>query len=432
MIYPICAASAASKRKFAPTFFVTIGTIWAMTRWLEKCWCLALIGFAASLFGATQSAHSQTDYTLDEFDHWKPSEAPSSVDEQLQQARVALANGDAARALNLSENFLENNPLGQGRAVASLIQGDAQLALGNEYKALFAYEDVARRHTSSTSFIPALEREYEIAKAYAHGLRKRFLGTFRWIDAGDDAQEIFIRIQERLPGSELAEKAGMELADYYFRIRDMPLAADAYDLFVQNYPRSKRVNKAKLRLIYSYYAQFKGPQYDASGLREATSRLKLLQADDPALAQQIGAEALLVRVYESEAAKLLNDARWYQSMGDFISTELTLRSLVKRFPKSIATIEALRIAPGVVAKLPEGVAKDCPNYADLQSALIGTPKVAEPTGVAPEVIAPLPAISETSLEEPVGNAALPPEDVIKAPSTPAPTTEPTPTPDQPK
>ena len=195
MIYPICAASAASKRKFAPTFFVTIGTIWAMIRWLEKCWCLALIGFAASLFGATQSAHSQTDYTLDEFDHWKPSEAPSSVDEQLQQARVALANGDAARALNLSENFLENNPLGQGRAVASLIQGDAQLALGNEYKALFAYEDVARRHTSSTSFIPALEREYEIAKAYAHGLRKRFLGTFRWIDAGDDAQEIFIRIQ---------------------------------------------------------------------------------------------------------------------------------------------------------------------------------------------------------------------------------------------
>ena len=403
-----------------------------MIRRLQLSGFLSVMSACACLFTTTELAHAQTDYTLDDFDHWTPSKVPSPVDEQLQQARVALANGDAARALNLSENFLENNPLGQGRADALLIQGDAQLALGYEYKALFAYEDVARRYSSSASFIPALEREYEIAKAYAHGLRKRFIGTFRWIDAGDDAQEIFIRIQERLPGSELAEKAGMELSDYYFRIRDMPLAADSYDLFVQNYPRSKRVNKAKLRLIYSYYAQFKGPQYDASGLREATSRLKLLQADDPALAQQIGAEALLVRVYESEAAKLLNDARWYQSMGDFISTELTLRSLVKRFPKSIATIEALRIAPGVVAKLPEGVAKDCPNYADLQSALIGTPKVAEPTGVAPEVIAPLPAVSETSPEEPVGNAALPPEDVIKAPPPPAPTTEPTPTPAQPK
>ena len=399
-----------------------IATIPTMIRRSQLNGFLAVIGACACLFTTTERALAQTEYTLDDFDRWTPSKAPSPVDEQLQQARVALANGDAARALNLSENFLENNPLGQGRADAFLIQGDAQLALSNEYKALFAYEEVARRYTSTTSFIPALEREYEIAKAYAHGLRKRFMGTFRWIDAGDDAQEIFIRIQERLPGSELAEKAGMELSDYYFRIRDMPLAADAYDLFVQNYPRSKRVNKAKLRLIYSYYAQFKGPQYDASGLREATSRLKLLQADDPALAQQIGAEALLVRVYESEAAKLLNDALWYKDMGDFISTELTLRSLVKRFPKSIATIEALKIAPDVVAKLPALVAKGCPDYAQLQSILLGTPRMVEPTGVVANPEAPLPAVAETTSQKPVDGAALAPQDqttLPPIPSTPA-------------
>lgn len=405
-----------------------IATIPTMIRRLQLSSLLAVIGSAASLFTMTSPALAQTEYTLDDFDRWTPSPSPSPVDEQLQQARVALANGDAARALNLSENFLENNPLGQGRADALLIQGDAQLALGYEYKALFAYEDVARRYSSTTSFIPALEREYEIAKAYAHGLRKRFMGTFRWIDAGDDAQEIFIRIQERLPGSELAEKAGMELSDYYFRIRDMPLAADSYDLFVQNYPRSKRVNKAKLRLIYSYYAQFKGPQYDASGLREATSRLKLLQADDPALAQQIGAEALLVRVYESEAAKLLNDALWYQGMGDFISTELTLRSLVNRFPKSIATIEALKIAPGVVAKLPALTAKGCPDYAQLQSILLGTPRMVEPTGVVAEPEAPLPAVAETTSEQPVAGATLPPQDQTTLPQTPSAPSSP----DQPK
>ena len=405
-----------------------IATIPTMIRRLQLSSLLAVIGGAASLFTMTSTALAQTEYTLDDFDRWTPSPSPSPVDEQLQQARVALANGDAARALNLSENFLENNPVGQGRADALLIQGDAQLALGYEYKALFAYEDVARRYSSTTSFIPALEREYEIAKAYAHGLRKRFMGTFRWIDAGDDAQEIFIRIQERLPGSELAEKAGMELSDYYFRIRDMPLAADSYDLFVQNYPRSKRVNKAKLRLIYSYYAQFKGPQYDASGLREATSRLKLLQADDPALAQQIGAEALLVRVYESEAAKLLNDALWYQGMGDFISTELTLRSLVNRFPKSIATIEALKIAPGVVAKLPALTAKGCPDYAQLQSILLGTPRMVEPTGVVAEPEAPLPAVAETTSEKPVAGATLPPQDQTTLPPTPSAPSSP----DQPK
>ena len=142
-----------------------------MIRRLQLSSLLAVIGGAASLFTMTSTALAQTEYTLDDFDRWTPSPSPSPVDEQLQQARVALANGDAARALNLSENFLENNPLGQGRADALLIQGDAQLALGYEYKALFAYEDVARRYSSTTSFIPALEREYEIAKAYAHAAR---------------------------------------------------------------------------------------------------------------------------------------------------------------------------------------------------------------------------------------------------------------------
>jgi outer membrane protein assembly factor BamD (BamD/ComL family) len=380
-----------------------------MIRWSRRVGPAAWRIAAACLLGASASASAQSDYTLDEFDRWKPADSPTPVDEQLQQARLALANGDASRALHLAESFLENHPLGQGRSDALLIQGDAQLALGYEYKALFSYEELARRYAMSAAFIPALEREFEIARAYTHGLKKRFLGTFRWIDAGDDAQEILIRIQERLPGSELAEKSGMELSDYYFRIRDMPLAADSYDLFVQNYPRSKQVNKAKLRLIYSYYAQFKGPQYDGSGLREATSRIKQLQADDPALAQQIGAEALLVRVYESEAAKLLSDARWYQSMGDMISTELTLRSLVRLYPKSIATLEALKFAPEIVARLPASLVKNCPNYAEMQSTLLGAAAAPEPAGVPANPETPLPSAPQVDAATPVQGATPSPE-----------------------
>jgi tetratricopeptide (TPR) repeat protein len=183
-------------------------------------------------------AEAQTEYTLDDFDRWTPVQGGKASEPMLQQAQVALANNEPQRAMALADAFMEQNPLSGARSEALLIKGDALLAMDNEWQALFAYEEIARRYPTTASFVPALEREFEIAKAYANGLRKRFLGTFRLVAAGDDAQEILIRIQERLPGSELAEKAGMELADYYFRIRDMPLAADAYDLFVQNYPRS--------------------------------------------------------------------------------------------------------------------------------------------------------------------------------------------------
>ena len=365
-------------------------------------------------------AVAQTEYTLDDFDQWKPAPGPQAADPTLQQAQLALANGEPDRALTLAEGFMEQNPLSPLRPDALLIRGDALLALDNEYQALFAYEEVARRFASTAAFVPAMEREYEIAKAYAHGLRRKFFGTFRLVETGDDAQEILIRIQERLPGSELAEKAGMELADYYFRIRDMPLAADAYDLFVQNYPRSRQVTKARLRLIYSYYAQFKGPEFEGKGLEEATSRLKQLQADEPAVAQKIGSDALLVRIYESEAARLRSQAEWYIRVNDWIAAELTIRSLVKRYPDSIATIEALRVVPEVLEKLPAGVVKQCPDYASLRRTIVGAETPADPAGVAAAPEPALPASPQVQPERAVPGAREPDPESPQGPTNQVP------------
>ncbi|MFM7807137.1 MAG: outer membrane protein assembly factor BamD, partial [Planctomycetota bacterium] len=248
----------------------------------------------------------------------------------------------------------------------------------------------------------------------------KFFGTFRMLEAGDDGQEILIRIQERLPGSELAEEAGMELADYYFRIRDMSLAADAYDLFTQHYPRSRQVVKARLRLIYSYYAQFKGPEFEGKGLEEATARIKQLQADEPAVAQKIGSDALLVRIYESEAARLRSQAEWYMRVQDWIAAELTIRSLVKRYPDSIATIEALRIVPEVLERLPVDVVKQCPDYAALRKTIVGVDAGAEPTGIAPGTEPALPPSDRTQPERPVPGAKEPDPNAAQGPTNETP------------
>jgi len=246
------------------------------------------------------------------------------------------------------------------------------------------------------------------------------IGLGRLLEAGDDAQEILIRIQERLPGSELAEKAGMELADYYFRIRDMPLAADAYDLFVQNYPRSRQVTKARLRLIYAYYAQFKGPEFEGKGLEEASARLRGLQADEPAVAQKIGSDALLVRIYESEAARLRSQAEWYMRVNDWIAAELTIRALVKRYPNSIAAIEALREIPTVLDRLPAAVVKQAPDYAALRKAIVGVDAGPEPAGIPAAREAPLPGAPQIQPQRPVEGAVEPDPQAPQGPGGPAP------------
>jgi outer membrane protein assembly factor BamD (BamD/ComL family) len=391
--------------------------------------------FGVDLAGWERSAAAQTEtYQLDTLDRWQKvaDVDPTSEEAQLLSARRALVNGEVSRAKNLANAFIERYPLSRYRADALLLRGDAKLAAGDEHEALFDYEEIARRYYGSSVFIPTLEREFEIAQSYANGLKKRFFGTFRIVDASEDAQELLIRIQERLPGSELAEKAGMALGDFYFDRREMMMAAEAYSIYLENYPRSAGVTKARLRLIYAYLAGFRGPEYDASGLLEARAKLRSMQALQPGLAQQIGATSVLVRIEESEAAKFLSIANWYLEVNDPISAEMFIRRLVQRHPRSIATLEALRIVPLVIARLPQSVIREAPDYRALRKSLLGVewsdiPEMASPTDPAAvdvggsgkmraEPTATSPAAS-TAPATPATPPATPPQSAAPSPST---------------
>ncbi|MBU3684662.1 MAG: outer membrane protein assembly factor BamD [Phycisphaerales bacterium] len=334
---------------------------------------------AAMLHGR---ALAQQEFRLDDRDLWREQDAPppGSPASIVRQARLVLAKGEAKRAKALMDAFLERFPADVLRPEALLVRGEARDTLDDEYGALFDYEEVARKYPYSSSFVPALEREYEIAMRYAAGLKRKFWGTFRIVSTEDDAQEILIRIQERLPGSALAEKAGMSLADFYYDRRDMDLAADAYDLFLQNYPRSNLADKARVRLIASYCSGYKGPQFDARGLAEAATKLREMQATEPQLAKQLGAEAILLRIYESEADKRLTTANWYWSIGDPISAEREIRAMVKKYPRSVATLQALRVIDQVLARLPESVRKTAPDYAGIRRELLAASERAQRLG----------------------------------------------------
>ena len=362
------------------------------------------------------SAFGQVEYTLGPDDSWEEAAPePGTAEFQVFQARKALALGEPQRARALASAFLDRFPTDPFRADMLLIRGDALLQMGDEYKALFDYEEISQQHPGARVFVMALEREFDIATAYANGLRRKFYGTFRIINASEDAEELLIRIQERLPGSRLAEDAGMELADFYFRRSKMRLAADAYDLFIQNYPRSDRIEKARSRLIQSYLASYRGPQYDDAGLKDARRRLDSLRVVQPALAQRLGADALLVRIRESEARKLLTTADWYLSIGDPVSAEQYLRRVVERYPDTVAALDGLRLAPTVISRMPSTIAAQAPDYRALAEALLGAAGPTE-TGVEQRPLTPLPESRELAPERPVDaeevdrTAPPPPED----------------------
>ena len=331
---------------------------------MQRLTSAAVTGSLVALFLLWQPcAVAQQEFRLDESDEWVQTEAPEpgSPQAQLAAARTALAREQYERAVNIAGQWIERYPNHALLPEAYILRGDALDGRGDEYEALFDYEYVARVFPESEAFVTALERELEIAKKYAAGMKRKLWGM-RILSAIDDAEELFIRIQERLPGSRLAEEAGITLGDLYFRRRDMDLAAEMYAIFIENHPRSELIDRARRGLIASHLASFKGPEFDAAGLSEARALLRELKVVDPMASEEIGADALLTRIDESMANKLLRTARWYLKQEDPIAAELALRRLILRYPGSVAAREALDLIRRMLPHLPKSVLGEAPDY----------------------------------------------------------------------
>ncbi|MCC7409742.1 MAG: outer membrane protein assembly factor BamD, partial [Phycisphaeraceae bacterium] len=237
---------------------------------------------------------------------------------------------------------------------AHLLKGDAKTARRDYYKALFDYEYVIRQYPAAEEFNVALEREYRIAQLFASGVNRRFLGM-PILPATGEAEEIFIRIQERAPGSELGEEASLALADLYYKQDEMASAADGYDLFLVNYPHSRHRERAMLRLIQSNLNRFRGPEFDPTGLLNATATIKRYQQEFPAAAEKIDAQALLAKIDQSEARKLAIQAAWYDRRGEPVSATYLRQRLVTEHPATPSAQAALTKlpAPAVPAPTPD-------------------------------------------------------------------------------
>lgn len=297
----------------------------------------------AIVLAVAVSASAQERFELDDQSYeWEKQTQydPASPEGKLQQIRKTLAEGKAKNAEKLLDDWIEDYPNHPRLVEAYLLRGDAKSERKHYYRALFDYEHVITYYPASEQYTTALQREYDIAKRFATGTRRRMWGI-RFVTAYGEAEEIFIRTQERTPGSYLGEKASLELGDFYYRRGEMSAAAEAYDLFLINYPQSASREQVMLRLIYASLARFKGPRYDTSGLIDAKQQIAQYQREYPAAAEKIGAQALLNRVDESLALKQLYSAEWYDRVGQDISAIYMYRRVIDEHPDTPASQKAI-------------------------------------------------------------------------------------------
>jgi hypothetical protein len=286
---------------------------------------------------------ASTSYKSDGQGGWVQEKAPAEGTDEwvLAKARKELAEDRPQAAYRTINAWLSPRERTVGPLIpqAFLIRADAT-AVNNEYEALYDYETIIKSFPGSPEYVTAVERELEIGVRYLNGLNRKQLGL-RWVGAESVGEELLLRVHERMPGSQLGERAVIELGDYYYRELDLASAAVVYQSFAINYPRSAYVMRAKQRQVFANLGQFKGPRYDTISLLDSAVLIRRFQNEYPAQAVAVGLDdALLTRIEDSRAEQLYETATWYMDRGDPVSSRVVLRRLLRNYPQTAAAGKA--------------------------------------------------------------------------------------------
>jgi outer membrane protein assembly factor BamD len=267
---------------------------------------------------------------------WVPIVQPdsSTPDGQVAQMIKDLDANDTKKVIADAKQWIKANKKNPLMPQVLLLQGDAEVARGNKYKALYPYEDLLNNYPTTDLYIPTLQREFTIAQAFLQGYKRKFLGM-RILPVEDDAVELLDRIQDRQRGSPLAERAGILVADYFYNQGKFKEAVDAYNDFLRRYPYSQYVRKAEIRRAESSLGNFRGVLFDFTPLYDARERLAAIAQAYPQTSEELQVRAIDDRIYQLEGAKELEIARYYWRAGRKHAAAYYYRRVIANWPDTL-------------------------------------------------------------------------------------------------
>ena len=216
----------------------------------------------------------------------------ANSDPQLTRVSDLLKRSAFAAASDQALDWLKSNPGSPAYDRGLYLMAEALRGQRQYIRAFYYCDQLLDEHPDSSIYSNALQLQYEIADAYLKGAKDRLIGL-RIIGRQDEAVEMLFRIQQRAPGSTVAENALLRTADFYAATGDFDLAADAYHAYADTYPRSPLAARARLKEAEANDLQFNGVNFDTTSQLNARTIYRRVAAETPELAQEANVDARL-------------------------------------------------------------------------------------------------------------------------------------------
>ncbi len=331
---------------------------------------------------------------------------------ELAAIRKLAEQGEHKDAAEAVDAFLAAHPDDPACEEAMFLAAQAELNAERYYQAYEKFEAMLDAWPNGDFLERALSREMDIANAFLRGEKRVVLGIFH-LPAYDEGITILRGIAEQAPGSDLAERAMMRIGEYYSDEAKHAEAADAYDEYLEMYPKGRYAGEAMLRAARAMHESHRGVPYDVTPLIEAEQRYKALIEQFPKLARKAGARQTITTLRELRAQRTFETAKFYDRTDRPRAAKFYFREVVKSFPDSIWAGEARSRLGAAGDKAPEPAPKPAAEPAE---------KPAEKPAV--EAPSPEPAAAPAAETRPEPHPAPEPKPEGKSKARPTPTTAP--------
>jgi outer membrane assembly lipoprotein YfiO len=301
----------------------------------------------------------------------QPDYAPPAVEPALDEAEALLARGEYKPAKKILLAWEKTHKKSRVRDRCIFLLAEVFFQDDSRIKSFYYCDELMDEYPSSLLFQAALQKQYDIALDFLNGYKRTFL-WFKVLDSTDEGIMMMFRIQQRAPGSPLAEKALLHTADYYFNDQDYDLAYDAYVAYAQRYPRSPEIPRIKLRAAFSCLAQFRGVKFDATSIIDARAQLIDIEKTYPEMSAEENLPSVVDQIDSAFAKKILETGDFYARTHQPRGAVYQYRFLVQTYPDSPEAAEARdklsRMSPSVLAEANPPFA---PGYAPATQPTVG-------------------------------------------------------------
>lgn len=164
-----------------------------------------------------------------------PSKAINSVEQHYKFALSLLVEQKYVNAIKEFESIIRDFPDSEYAEVSQINIGWAYYLNGDHKSALKAYEKVLQKYPGTKRTMQILEREFQIGVSL--------------MDTREEAAiKVFEKIIEKHPLGSIAPDAQIKIADCYFKLEQYEEALDAYEKFLENYPKNEWVSYVQYQI----------------------------------------------------------------------------------------------------------------------------------------------------------------------------------------